>query len=146
MLVLERMGQLVGHHRELFLHRNPVGDVQGPGFGIVVSGHLFGEQLEQGSAIVQGLRNQAQFHQKAPVELEFLGRILFSHPAEDIAPDLLAALESGADGSRSGKVSERTDLGQDRIRGPAQLVRFRCRPLRRSDRRGFPRTGALRRV
>ena len=135
-LVLERVGQLMGHHRELFPDRHPVGDVQGPGLGVVVSGYLFGEQQDQRPSIIQRVRNQAQLHQKAAVELEFLGRVLFSHAGEDVAADLLAASESDVDGACGGKIAECADPGQDRVGGSAQLVRGRagsCGFLRPGD-------------
>ena len=69
-LVLERVRQLVSHHRLLLFHGHPVEQVHGFCFGIVVAGHFFAQERDQKGFQIEVARKQAEFfqHQLRPAQ------------------------------------------------------------------------------
>ena len=60
-LVLQRMGQFVRQHRLLLVRAQPVEQIHGLGFGIVVSGDLLFQQRHQKCSQVEVARQQSKF-------------------------------------------------------------------------------------
>ncbi len=76
MLVLQRVGQLVGQNRLLFLHADPVEHVHGLGLGVVIGFDLLLQQRQQKRLQVEVAVQQAELLEHDLVALQPLGSFI----------------------------------------------------------------------
>ena len=94
-LVLQRMRQLMGHYRALHFRLVPVQQVHGARFFIVVTGHLFREQLDEKAVQIKGARQQPEFlFDKLRALKADAVRIIL-----ELVPNVLLHLRAAHDGS-----------------------------------------------
>ena len=97
-LVLQRVSELMGHHRTLHFRLIPVQQIHGARFFVVVAGHLFREQLDEKAVQIKGARQQPEFFfdqlralkaDAVSIVLELVSNVLFHlRPAHDGPLDL----------------------------------------------------------
>ena len=89
-LVLQRVGQFVGHDRLLLFHGHPVEQVDGFCFGIVVAGDFFSQERDEESLQIEIARKQAEFLQHQFRTAQALG-VFVVHVLGEEGDDLVAA-------------------------------------------------------
>ena len=77
-LILESVGQFVGHHFFLLVDGNPIGDIEFLGFGVVQAGYLVGENVEQKRIQRKILRNQAKRFERFVIGVALRGVFVVS--------------------------------------------------------------------
>ncbi len=89
-LILQRVGEFVGHDRLLLFHRHPVEQVHGFRLGIVVAGYLFAEQGDEEGFQIEVVRKQAELLQHEFGAAQAL-RVFVVQVLGEIGDDLVAA-------------------------------------------------------
>ena len=125
-LILQGMRQLVGHHRFLFLHGNPIQQVDGLRFGIVVAGDLLAQQRHQQLFQIEIARQEPKLfqHQLRPLQLL---HVFILHVPGQVSNHFVAAGQATLDLLLDGQSRPLAVEGENLIDGVKQFLRFaRC--------------------
>jgi len=96
-LILQRMRQFMRHHRTLRLRSNPIQQIHGLRFRIVVAGHLLTQQLHQKSLQIEVGWKQPEFFQHQLRPAQALRIFVFGHVFFEISHNFIAGGELALD-------------------------------------------------
>ena len=103
MLILQGMSQLMGHHRLLLVGIDPIENVDGFGFGVVVGFDLFFEQRQQKRLQLKVAVEQAEFFKHDFIALETLGAFVLIKLSVEVTFNSGAGSEGALDGALDGQ-------------------------------------------
>ena len=123
-LIFERVGQLVGHHRLLFVDWNPIRNVKLFGLGIVEAGDLVGEHVKHERVERKVFGNQAEGLQRLGIGVTFGVVLVFFIFANQIIANFLFGTQALLQWLLDGKRKDLAHLQQDLV-GSLDEVRTR---------------------
>ena len=121
MLVLEGMGQFVGHNHALIGEGAPVGDVEFLGFGIVESLDLLGQNFHHERIEVEVLRQEAESFRAAFVSVALRRVFFFVHLTNEVGTNFFAGTQRFLQGAEKGEACDLAHLAEDFIGGRGEI-------------------------